>query len=234
MDTTIYGANNLAYTAHDNLYTSTCTGDDGYTNGINYIKETDIILSKDINWEFMPYLNQSISPNMYDFYHTFLHELGHAALLNHVNDETSVMYRANSAGYTQAANRKVFINPNIILGGQDVANLSHTTTFTNCGNLSPMQLATPADCSGTSNIEENITSNNGILVYPNPSNGTFNITSKATINQIQISDVLGKIIYQEKSNNNQTTINLQNQSTGIYFISLSDGTKTQQAKIIIK
>ena len=70
------------------------------------------------------------------------------------------------------------------------------------------------------------------LVFPNPTNGIFEIKSKQRIGKIKITDINGKVIKTAKSNKNRITINLLNYSSGVYFIHFVKINKT--VKIIRK
>lgn len=78
---------------------------------------------------------------------------------------------------------------------------------------------------------------NTVTIYPNPSNGIFNIISGNTpIEKIEVYDVSGKIIAIENNlqiNNNSSVLNLSHLSSGLYFVRItSDNQKT--VKRIIK
>ena len=84
-------------------------------------------------------------------------------------------------------------------------------------------------------------------VYPNPSNGKFNVTINSPLtahrSQIQIYNVLGEKIFQSLVNshlslaappmtNAPMTIDLSSQPQGIYFVQLKIGDKVYQQKIV--
>jgi hypothetical protein len=69
------------------------------------------------------------------------------------------------------------------------------------------------------------------IVYPNPSNGRFNITSSAIIDEIRITNLLGQIIYQTKPSSNN--FSLQQNETGIYFIHITIGKQIITKKLIV-
>ena len=80
----------------------------------------------------------------------------------------------------------------------------------------------------TSNAVDNI--NNAVSIYPNPSNGLFNINANGNFN-MQVIDITGKVI-DTKNFSNNTTIEIN--TTGIYFIKLSDGNSVSVQKVIVK
>lgn len=78
------------------------------------------------------------------------------------------------------------------------------------------------------------TTENTISVYPNPSNGIFNIKSDSSINSIKVVDMLGKEIYSNNNVNNlESTIDGTNWAKGIYIITIQTKTITFKSFKII-
>lgn len=81
---------------------------------------------------------------------------------------------------------------------------------------------------------------NSFTVYPNPSKGSFNIEFKELTNSysIEVFDVAGQVIYDnnfELHSSLVQTINLENVTSGIYFINIkSDTGAIATKKIVIK
>lgn len=77
---------------------------------------------------------------------------------------------------------------------------------------------------------------NQIAVYPNPSNGIFNIAfGNLNPNKIEVYDISGKLILQKNQlevSNNQTNIDLSNTSDGVYFVKISTENNTITKRII--
>lgn len=77
---------------------------------------------------------------------------------------------------------------------------------------------------------------NQVSIYPNPSNGIFNIGFGNLIpNKIEVYDVSGKLILQKNSlevSNNQTNIDLSNTSKGVYFVKISTDNNTITKRLI--
>ncbi len=65
------------------------------------------------------------------------------------------------------------------------------------------------------------------LIYPNPSQGIFNIKSNSTIKNVKVLNILGETVYED--NAGTEILNLSNFNNGIYYISVNN--KTQ--KIIL-
>ena len=76
------------------------------------------------------------------------------------------------------------------------------------------------------------TSKLGFAIFPNPSSGIFNIHSDllSGILEISISDLNGRIVHQEKSENK--TLNLQKIQAGVYIIKITNHEVTYSQKII--
>ncbi|MFI0427517.1 MAG: choice-of-anchor tandem repeat GloVer-containing protein [Flavobacterium sp.] len=84
------------------------------------------------------------------------------------------------------------------------------------------------------NTEFNILSD--ITIYPNPSNGLIKIeTQSITKLQIEVYNILGELITQQFSLNQQTIIDLTNYSAGVYIVKIHyNDNKIVHEKIVIK
>jgi hypothetical protein len=87
----------------------------------------------------------------------------------------------------------------------------------------------------TTGIEENTSLNPIISVYPNPTNGVFNVDFKNSSN-IKVMNTLGSIIYEAKLD--QTTdgtknIDLTSFANGVYFINVSNDKGSLNHKVIL-
>jgi len=89
----------------------------------------------------------------------------------------------------------------------------------------------PATTTGIDNISEDPEIN----VYPNPTNGVFNVDLKKA-SSIKVVNNLGATVYEEKIENaiaGTKSIDLTKYANGIYFIYVSDGEKSSKHKIIL-
>ena len=81
-------------------------------------------------------------------------------------------------------------------------------------------------------------SQNTISVYPNPVKNASILFIKTPINQklneLMISDVLGKVIYYQKNNDLPSFINIPIVSSGLYFIQLKSDDENYSRKLIIE
>ena len=71
-----------------------------------------------------------------------------------------------------------------------------------------------------------------IRIYPNPSNGIFNIQNNGNINltSIEVIDINGRVIKSNTSTFNQ--VDLNDVSNGIYFVKLKSNSTTITKKVI--
>jgi len=78
--------------------------------------------------------------------------------------------------------------------------------------LSPQEITNPT---GIKTIDLSTKNNTSIIIYPNPSQGVFNLSSTANI---EVYNVVGALLLQT---NKTKTIDLSNEPNGIYFIKLN-------------
>ncbi len=92
---------------------------------------------------------------------------------------------------------------------------------------------------GTTAVVDNSTPLNSNDVYPNPSNGLFNLTFNSTADNVTIkvyssNGQLVKIINKPASvGENTVEVNLSDYSIGNYLITISDGTTVTNTKVVI-
>lgn len=91
-----------------------------------------------------------------------------------------------------------------------------------------------SDCSNITMVGINDIANGTVKISPNPTHNTININFE-NINEIEnltLTDAQGKIIYQSNSPTNNIQIDLQNESKGIYMLSVTSKNETKVYKII--
>lgn len=73
-----------------------------------------------------------------------------------------------------------------------------------------------------------------IDIYPNPSNGTFQLNNMSSVNSIEVRDILGKKIHMQTNSLANTTVHIS-EGIGVYFMSfnLNNG-QTAIRKVVIK
>ncbi|MCC7520128.1 MAG: T9SS type A sorting domain-containing protein [Flavobacteriaceae bacterium] len=73
---------------------------------------------------------------------------------------------------------------------------------------------------------------NSVSVYPNPTTGLININSDRTLS-VEVSDVLGKKVFEQNQIQNQNVLDLSGLENGVYIMNVTDGQLTGSKKIII-
>lgn len=92
--------------------------------------------------------------------------------------------------------------------------INFTLNGTTSNWLSGSNITTGISCS---TLSQNEVSYSSLKIYPNPTNGTINISSPEEIS-ISMYDTLGKQILKQNISLGKTNINIQNMNTGIYLI----------------
>lgn len=73
-----------------------------------------------------------------------------------------------------------------------------------------------------------------VKIYPNPASGTINISGVAKDNTIRITDVIGKVVIEQKAESNLATINLGSLSTNMYMLQVVENGKIVLTQKIVK
>jgi Secretion system C-terminal sorting domain len=88
-----------------------------------------------------------------------------------------------------------------------------------------------SDGTGIADIEKSY------KVYPNPSNGMITLELQNATNdiyEVEVYDVIGKLIYKSEITGNRTEINLTHMSAGLYYVSVNKGEERNITKIMIQ
>jgi hypothetical protein len=73
-----------------------------------------------------------------------------------------------------------------------------------------------------------------LIIYPNPNNGIFTISQNNTNKtEIEITNIVGELIYKTNISNQQATIDLSKETKGTYFVRASDSNKSVTNKKIV-
>ena len=91
-------------------------------------------------------------------------------------------------------------------------------------------------CYNAVGINDATKKENSVAIYPNPNNGTFELTIDAPFQQanLTIFDVTGKVIIQQKITQNNTQLNLLSHPKGMYFYQLLVDGKQVKGKLIVQ
>ncbi len=88
-------------------------------------------------------------------------------------------------------------------------------------------------CMGTTNIEGHELLES-INIYPNPVSTQISISGIPEKSDIRITDISGRVIYQEQNlNNKQKNISTKGWGNGIYFIEMRNGNNRMYEKVVV-
>jgi hypothetical protein len=84
---------------------------------------------------------------------------------------------------------------------------------------------------GINQVENNL----GLRVFPNPANEVINISlNKEVSATLTLLDVSGKVVRTQVLNGISTSINTASLNSGVYFVTINDGTSVSTQKVVIK
>ncbi len=89
---------------------------------------------------------------------------------------------------------------------------------------------------GSVGINENVIEEVGATLFPNPSNGNFNLSfsDDEIVKEVSVYNQFGELVYSQKQNTlNKLVIVSANLSTGLYNVKISSGSKVAIKKITI-
>jgi bilirubin oxidase len=89
-------------------------------------------------------------------------------------------------------------------------------------------------CPVGTGINDNPSGNSGLSVTPNPSSGIFNIQSTGSPFTLEVTDFSGKQILNARSPENKFQLDMQNYSSGMYFLKITTAESQYVAKIILE
>lgn len=78
----------------------------------------------------------------------------------------------------------------------------------------------------------------GLVIYPNPTNGTFTLKTANLEGfvQVEVTDIMGKVVYRSENKNFGTDysqeVNLSEMANGIYIVRVSNGMQTHVQKLV--
>jgi Secretion system C-terminal sorting domain len=99
------------------------------------------------------------------------------------------------------------------------------------GNVAPRNSATPVNVCPPLSIQQNDIS--GLKVYPNPAKDVLYISSdNNTTKQVEVYDVLGKVVLNTKTTN--APINIASLNRGVYVVKVTEEGKTASRKLVIE
>ncbi len=74
----------------------------------------------------------------------------------------------------------------------------------------------------------------GLSVFPNPTSGVMEIVSDEVMEQIEVMDVTGKVVFSEKLKVKSEKLDISHLSEGVYYLKVTYQNNTTAYKKIVK
>ncbi|MCF0200306.1 MAG: T9SS type A sorting domain-containing protein, partial [Bacteroidales bacterium] len=75
---------------------------------------------------------------------------------------------------------------------------------------------------------------NGCRLYPNPASTMLRIETESPMQQVEVFDLLGRLVLRENPNANSACIDLSHCENGVYFIQILHENGAQQVQKVVK
>ncbi|MBI1226598.1 MAG: T9SS type A sorting domain-containing protein [Bacteroidetes bacterium] len=196
-------------------------------NGVIILVTTkfDIFFKEGENW----FVDKDYEPNMNwnghpDLQALALHELGHAQLLLHVNQDEEVMW------WEIFGPKRTLIGGDIE-GGNYIKGISSSNGPDDCTKgMAPL-----TDCGLINDVEDKVFYENSFNVFPNPASNEITIKSPYHSGfQVKVFNCIGKILTIVPFADGTTTLDISSFPPGMYYLSMGDGVTYQETCKIIK
>jgi hypothetical protein len=104
-----------------------------------------------------------------------------------------------------------------------------TNTVTTCSNTANNSIVV-SGCVGLNNVTA---SANGLVAYPNPTNGVFTLSfNNGLEKQVTVTDLTGKVVYSTTSTSQVLDINIANLANGIYSVKVQSNQSIEVIKVV--
>jgi len=137
--------------------------------------------------------------------------------------------------YSAAGYYNICLTVSLSCGSQSTTcnntNIYKTTTNVTNNNM----LTVSVKNTSAVGIKINQTYLQDVILYPNPNKGSFNINLSASKNEIynvEIYNSLGQLIYKSTISNEQSTINIEGNSAGLYYVKLKGEGSSKTFKFV--
>ncbi|MEY4937780.1 MAG: hypothetical protein RIS64_4139 [Bacteroidota bacterium] len=179
-----------------------------------------------------------VPANKMDFFTIILHELGHAHLLSHTNNETDLMYwNGGSEPFVVSGIDRRTIRYLNQKAGDVIVDKSSTSTYgLSCSRTMKPLAKLPTPCRLTNAVHSLETL--PMTIYPNPFANEVYITCDESLLQgltLFIYDATGGFIKQQRIYHTTQTIDMEALSSGVYFFKIqNDSLQTIKKVVCVK
>lgn len=138
---------------------------------------------------------------------------------------------AQGTAFSSTAGTPITNNFTMDLSGTNVEEMSDLSVVVFVQENATKTIMQSAYATNTMGISDNTFAQ--IAIYPNPSNGFLNVETPKAVD-VKITNILGKTVFAQKEVSNETVLNVSNLNTGVYFVTITNGSQNETQKIIIK
>jgi hypothetical protein len=197
-------------------------------DSMDFIYDADIKIRRNLpggyTWSYDT-TGTETSPDSDYFYDMILHEMGHAHLLNHVDDSTSLMYYFFRHGRRVNILSGTWVGPQTLYAGFDVVS-TDSAFIDGCKDGTLKNI--PRSCrDATLDISPVSENENNLTLYPNPSSGNITVAYQLSVNsyvQFKITDCIGRVV---------VVLPQKNESPGTYHEQIQVNTLAQGVYLFI-
>jgi photosystem II stability/assembly factor-like uncharacterized protein len=139
--------------------------------------------------------------------------------IHEFNDFVTNVLNIDTGGY------EVWIPNNMSMNAKYITGWGVNPNIGEFGEVFAFRLEMP-DTLGNGQVQSNIST-----VYPNPVNATLNIKSDSTIDKVEVYNVNGQLLLEEKSAAGISSIDMSSLANGIYFVKTYANQQTKTHKV---
>ena len=144
--------------------------------------------------------------------------------------ETVTLTGAGAVTYQWAANTLFIQAAQAVVSPQQSTTYTLTGTNANgCSGVTTIALNV-SECTGINQITTTLS---GVKLYPNPTSGVFTVELNTTsAKTIEVTDVTGRVVMTNTSNNEVVNVNINNLSNGIYYVKVQSENAVDVIKVV--
>ncbi len=146
-----------------------------------------------------------------------------------VTGATNTTYTWSPIGGNSAVTIVTVTPPGTSTAGPQFFNVIGTNTVTGCKTLPTtvsVQVTTCNTNTGTVGFGQALTGNQALRLFPNPaSNGITNVSGLSGVNTIEVSNIVGQVVFRSSVSGETEQIDLSQNSAGQYFIKVTSEAK---------
>ena len=124
-------------------------------------------------------------------------------------------------------------NSNAVINGETSQSLTATVTGNYAVQITVGNCVDTSACENVTVVAVDELSKTNVSVYPNPTNGVFNVITSEQVN-ITIYNMLGEIVLTNVLNGGTHVLSLNSHPKGVYFVNIQQNESVTTYKMIVK